>query len=665
MKLRSLLAIVLSFAIFTSPVLAQSGPGSDPWTIPKGGTAASTASGARTNLGLAIGSNVEAWDADLDCLAALATTGVLQRTGSGTCAALSGVSTNVRSAYTSANPMATTDCGKTVALGGSAFFTFTVNAASGYNASCAVIITNEDNVCPVNGASTCRGKTIAINGYASFILWPGQTFTLINQNNVWQYDQPGRWQPLVGMTWHVNHATGSDAGDGLGTSGTGEFATLQRCVNVMESLIDFGQADVGPTCQNDNETFTENNVVHTHPLTGYHVISINGNTASPSSVVWQVSGSGNIGTQCRDGGNSIVTGVNFVSTGTGNFFINGGQLGVCDFGSIIFGANSGGYDLFQTPGGSMNFFGGTLSITGSMTGFVLMEGEGHVLIDGATVTMPNALTFTNFFQLSGPSLISATSMVFSGPGAGAGSTGRQWLIDHTSNLNVTSSTIPGNSVGIYNCTPIVNTFTSGTNAAFAPSTCNGLLPATLEFELQGGGGGGAGSGTAPVAASNGNPSCLSLSGVACTSPVYQAGGGLAGTSTVGNVVAGGTVSGSGSCDDAISGASVGSASNQVNTPGSPGGSSFYGGAGAQGFSTAGADAAANSGSGGGGGGVGGTGPGGGGGSPGAWCRKMITNPVAAYVYTVGPLANGGTAGTGGSVGGKGAAGRVKFIQRWQ
>lgn len=52
--------------------------------IGNGGTGATDAVTARTNLGLAIGTNVQAWDADLDGLAALATTGLVVRTGAGT-----------------------------------------------------------------------------------------------------------------------------------------------------------------------------------------------------------------------------------------------------------------------------------------------------------------------------------------------------------------------------------------------------------------------------------------------------------------------------------------------------------------------------------------------------------------------------------------------------
>ena len=55
-------------------------------TIPlsAGGTGGTTASQARTNLLLVPGTNIQAWDADLDSLAALSTTGIVARTASNT-----------------------------------------------------------------------------------------------------------------------------------------------------------------------------------------------------------------------------------------------------------------------------------------------------------------------------------------------------------------------------------------------------------------------------------------------------------------------------------------------------------------------------------------------------------------------------------------------------
>lgn len=82
------LAVFNTSPALTTPVITGgSFTGGTDIAVADGGTGASTAAGARTNLGLGIGTDVQAYDADLAAFAANSTNGLWARTGSGTGAA--------------------------------------------------------------------------------------------------------------------------------------------------------------------------------------------------------------------------------------------------------------------------------------------------------------------------------------------------------------------------------------------------------------------------------------------------------------------------------------------------------------------------------------------------------------------------------------------------
>src|ERR1700728_1359409 len=137
-----------------------------------------------------------------------------------------GVDTNVLNAQTSAYSALSTDCGKTITLAGSAFYALTVGVATGFPATCSIVVANIDSG---------RGKTMTINGVSfpnSGILWPGQSFTLKNENNVWTViHPPGRWKNTAAVEFYVDKL-GSNSNDGL-ASGSGGFLTISGALSVI------------------------------------------------------------------------------------------------------------------------------------------------------------------------------------------------------------------------------------------------------------------------------------------------------------------------------------------------------------------------------------------------------------------------------------------------
>lgn len=138
---------------------------------------------------------------------------------------------NNRLAKTAAYSAVNADKGQTIALGGSAFYALTFSAASGYDANFSVVVINEDTV---------RAKTIALNGFTNFLLYPGQTILIFAQNNVWRTIGRDRWK-LAGNTLNVyaDFANGLDTNDGLAAGAGNAKKTIQAALDQASNDFDF------------------------------------------------------------------------------------------------------------------------------------------------------------------------------------------------------------------------------------------------------------------------------------------------------------------------------------------------------------------------------------------------------------------------------------------
>jgi hypothetical protein len=296
-----------------------------------------------------------------------------------------GGNTNRRLAKTAAYTVAQADCGMTLALGGGAFYALTFAAGSGYDSNHTNLVINEDTargklLLPVyttssssltigtgskaftvsaglNFPSTSRFRAYSLANSANFmagsvsysgttltmtvdtiggsgtftdwqiapeiILWPKQTVTVFNDNNIWVLDKPNQlWFPETNSpTFNVDPTNGSDSNDGLGTT-TGAVKTLNRAATLAYNFTytrNFGSIII----DGGSNTFQEFVQVF-YPLNG-------GGTLIFQNLTWRPANSG----YCLQFGDGALVGLTSVTFNTTSVttpvgYITGHNHGVLD-----------------------------------------------------------------------------------------------------------------------------------------------------------------------------------------------------------------------------------------------------------------------------------------------------------------------------------------------
>lgn len=345
--------------------------------------------------------------------------------------------TNNRLAKTANYTVTNADRAKTLALGGNAFYTVTFNAASGYDANFAIVVTNTD---------TARGKAIACDGLTSFILWMGQTVIIFNDNNAWRVHPPGaRCKVVSSLTFYVDPTNGTDttaATDGLAT-GTAAFATLAKALSVTKHQFDYG--GLGPTIQLAAATHQVSSFLEAYAWTGGVALTITGATGTndPSSYIINCAG-GDTALSFREPQTVvIINGVTFTTSGAGAQAISVTQGVVIDINNCKFTTFTSGNHISASEGSMINIYHPIIS--GSAGQFLAIDGGCYVIfVDVMTVSA--GLAFSNFIVIN--NLSYATTLGFSVSG-GAGCTGTRYISVRSSlHPSLQGTVLPGNVAGV-------------------------------------------------------------------------------------------------------------------------------------------------------------------------------------------------------------------------
>lgn len=341
---------------------------------------------------------------------------------------------NTRLAKTAAYTLDNADKGKTIALGGSAFYALTVGAASGFDDAFAVRIINED---------TARAKTMTVNGLTSWLLFPGQSLVLFNQNDVWKTDrtQPQRWRLTGSVTVYVDLTNGADTNDGLASGSGNALQTIQAAANMVWKQFDLNAQAV--TIQLAAGTYTTG-VTFTGVPVGQGTVTLSGDTGTPSNVI--ISTTSAIGITAVSGAQVNVQGLKLQTTTSGSCILASGQGSYVGLTNAMEFGTAAAAHMYAFSGGRI-VVSANYTINGNCATHWAADGIGSIVqCSSRTVTISGTPAWSSqFAQAFHLAAITAPGNTFSGS-----ATGKRYTASLNGVIRVdgaASTYFPGDSAG--------------------------------------------------------------------------------------------------------------------------------------------------------------------------------------------------------------------------
>lgn len=371
------------------------------------------------------------------------TSGTLKDCGGGQ-TLLSGTVLAKTANYTAASG----DCGKTITLGGSAQFTLTISAASGYASYCGFLITNL--------ASETRSKTIAANGVTSFFLYPGQTVLITNESGTWNPGPvAGRWRLTSAVTFYIR-PDGADVNDGLANSTTGAFQTANAAWSSAVRNLDLNARTdfiIKHTCASPPCTISTNGqllAVNTSPGTFGGIASYQGDCSTPANVILSPGSAGKFADIQFTLAAGILNICGFTLQGGANvengIYVSGGSKVNIIGGGMVFGAVNDN-DMHANSTGSI-FINNSYSVTGSKNAHIFVQRNSFIEYGSSyTVTLVSTPAWAVAYVRAFFSGLFAPSNQVTFVGSATGATFNVQYNAVIDNNGVGCAGFPGNSSG--------------------------------------------------------------------------------------------------------------------------------------------------------------------------------------------------------------------------